>query len=52
MDFITDRYKVVLASKSPRRQALLKEIVPEYKSNNSIYDGHYAGSDGLIYREL
>ena len=30
MDFITDRYKVVLASKSPRRQALLKEIVPEF----------------------
>ena len=28
--FITDRYKVVLASKSPRRQALLKEIVPEF----------------------
>ncbi len=30
MDFITDRYKVVLASKSPRRQALLKEIVPDF----------------------
>ena len=28
--FVTDRYKVVLASKSPRRQALLKEIVPEF----------------------
>ena len=27
---ITDRYRVVLASKSPRRQALLKEIVPEF----------------------
>lgn len=27
---ITDRYKVVLASKSPRRQSLLKEIVPEF----------------------
>lgn len=30
MDFITDRYEVILASKSPRRQALLKEIVPEF----------------------
>ena len=30
MNFITDRYEVVLASKSPRRQALLKEIVPEF----------------------
>ena len=30
MDFITDRYNVVLASKSPRRQALLKEIVPDF----------------------
>ena len=28
--FVTDKYKVVLASKSPRRQALLKEIVPEF----------------------
>ena len=37
MDFITDRYDVVLASKSPRRQALLKEIVPEYRSNISVY---------------
>ena len=27
---ITDKYRVVLASKSPRRQALLKEIVPEF----------------------
>lgn len=30
MNFITDRYEVILASKSPRRQALLKEIVPEF----------------------
>lgn len=30
MNFITDKYEVVLASKSPRRQALLKEIVPEF----------------------
>ncbi len=27
---ILDRYKVVLASKSPRRQSLLKEIVPDF----------------------
>ena len=36
MDFITDRYKVVLASKSPRRQALLKEIVPDFSVQ--LYD--------------
>lgn len=30
MNLITDKYDVVLASKSPRRQALLKEIVPEF----------------------
>jgi len=30
MNFITDKYEVVLASKSPRRQALLREIVPEF----------------------
>ena len=37
MDFITDRYKVVLASKSPRRQALLKEIKPPFRFDFSAF---------------
>ena len=50
---ITSRYKVILASKSPRRQQLIKEILPDFtidvREVDEIYPNHLKNEEVAMY---
>lgn len=53
LENITSKYKVILASQSPRRQQLIKEILPsfeiEVREVNEVYPGHLKNEEVAMY---
>lgn len=53
LDNITSKYQVILASQSPRRQQLIKEILPEFKIEvreiDEIYPDHLKNEEIAMY---
>jgi septum formation protein len=53
LENITSKYEVILASKSPRRQQLIKEILPEFsievREVDEIYPDHLKNEEVAMY---